>query len=164
MSQEIVVDSLSFAREAGSLQGELPVARLQRVLDMLVDPAGTLRYRIDGRMSERNRPQLALKVNGAVNLQCQRCLESMVHPLEIDSLLEFVANEDDLTQEELEDDARDFLPASKELDVLALIEDEVILALPTAPRHESCTAPEAGRGEARRSPFDVLAGLKGKAE
>ena len=42
MSRRVVIDSLAFAREGGSLQGELPVSSLVRVLDMLADPAGEL--------------------------------------------------------------------------------------------------------------------------
>lgn len=79
------------------------------------------------------------------------------------SLLEFVDNEDELTQEEIEDDSKDFLLAQKELDVMALIEDEIILALPSAPCHESCVMPMAGQKSAKISPFSVLTGLKGKA-
>ena len=57
MSQRIVINSLAFAREAGSLQGELPVAELARVLDLLVSSAGSLTYRLEGRLGESGRPQ-----------------------------------------------------------------------------------------------------------
>lgn len=163
MSQQIVIDSLAFAREKGSLQGELQVASLSRVLDALAESAGSLAYRVEGRKSARDRAQLLLQVSGVLLLQCQRCLDGIEFKVEINSLLELVEDESDLTQEELEDDSRDFLPAQKEFDVVALIEDEVILALPSAPRHESCATPEAGCGGAKPSPFAVLAGLKGKA-
>lgn len=163
MSQQIVIDSLAFAREAGSLQGDLRIAGLTRMLDSLADSAGYLSYRVEGRVGPRNRSQLLLQVDGVLSLRCQRCLEGVEYPLEMRSLLELVEDEDDLTQEELEDDSRDFLPAQKELDVAALIEDEIILALPSAPRHENCAMPEAGQGTAKVSPFSVLMGLKGKA-
>lgn len=163
MSQRIVIDSLAFAREAGSLQGELPIAGLTRVLDLLADSAGCLAYRVEGRMGARNRSQLWLKLDGALTLCCQRCLEGVEYPLEVRSLLEFVDDEEELTQEEIEDDSRDFLLSQKELDVMALIEDEIILALPTAPCHESCAMPKASQGVAKVSPFSVLTGLKGRA-
>jgi len=163
MSQRIVIDCLAFAREAGSLQGELQIASLTRVLDLLADSAGRLAYRVEGRIDSRNRSQLLLQVDGVLSLCCQRCLEKVEYPIEVRSLLEFVDDESDLTQEELEDDSRDFLPPQKELDVAALLEDEIILALPTVPRHDSCAMPEAGQGSAKVSPFSVLTGLKGKA-
>ena len=83
--------------------------------------------------------------------------------MQLRSLFEFVANDSELTQEELEDDSRDFLPVEKELDVLALIEDEILLALPTVPRHDDCVLPGAVRESPNESPFSVLAGLKGRA-
>lgn len=163
MSQRIVIDCVTFAREAGTLQGELPIANLTRVLDLLVDSAGVLSYRIAGQLGPDNRPQLLLQLNGSVSVCCQRCLEGIDYPVAISSLLEFVDDECDLTQEELEDDSRDFLPVQKELDVVALIEDEVILDLPSAPRHESCALPSAEQGVSKVSPFAVLKGFKGKA-
>jgi hypothetical protein len=44
---------------------------------------------------------------------CQRCLEAIEYPLELRSLLEFVDSDGDLTQDELEDDSRDFLPMQR---------------------------------------------------
>lgn len=163
MSQQIVIDSLAFARESGLLEGGLRVARLTRVLDLLAESAGRLAYRVEGYVGPRNRAQLLLQVNGVLSLRCQRCLEGIEYAVAIDRLFEFVDDEEDLTQEELEDDSRDFLQAQTEFDVVALIEDEMILSLPAAPRHESCVMPEAESGAARVSPFAALAGLKGKA-
>jgi len=163
MSQRIVINSLAFSRDAGSLHGELPIASLTRVLDMLVDSTGNLSYRVEGRLSSRNRSQLVLQLDGMLSVCCQRCLEGIDYPLEVRRVLEFVDDEEELTQEEIEDDSRDFLPAQGEFDVVALIEDEVILDLPSAPRHESCALPDSGQETGRTSPFSVLKGLTGKA-
>ena len=158
MSQRIVIDSLAFAREGGLLQGELPVASLTRVLDLLVDSTGHLGYRVQGQMGPRNRPQLMLQLDGVLSVCCQRCLEGIDYPVRVRSLLELVKDEEELTQEEIEDDSKDFLTAQKELDVVALIEDEIILDLPAAPRHESCALPQAGNLSEKVSPFSVLKG------
>ena len=163
MSQRIVIDSLAFAREGGLLQGELPVASLTRVLDLLVDSTGRLGYRVQGQMGPRNRPQLMLQLDGVLSVCCQRCLEGIDYPVRVRSLLELVKDEEELTQEEIEDDSKDFLTAQKELDVVALIEDEIILDLPAAPRHESCALPDTRQGISDSSPFSVLKGLVGKA-
>ena len=162
MSQRIVIDSLAFAREGGLLQGELPVASLTRVLDLLVDSTGCLGYHVQGQMGPRNRPQLMLQLDGVLSVCCQRCLEGIDYPVKIRSLLELVKDEEELTQEEIEDDSKDFLTAQKELDVVELIEDEIILDLPAAPRHERCALPDAGSRTEKVSPFSVLSGLKGK--
>lgn len=163
MSQRIVIDSNAFAREASLLEGEVPVAELARVLDLLVDSDGSLQYRLEGLLDDRNKPQVKLRLDGQLAVRCQRCLEGIVHPLRIRSVLEFVEDENDLTQEDIEDDSKDFLPAQRELDVIALIEDEIILDLPSAPRHESCALPDAKLETEKVSPFSVLQGLKSRA-
>jgi uncharacterized protein len=163
MSKRIVINSLAFAQNANSLQGELPIAGLTRLLDKLVDSTGSVSYRVVGQLGPRNRPQLLLQLNGVLSVCCQRCLDGIDYPIEVRSVLEFVNDEEDLTQEEIEDDSKDFLPAQSELDVAALIEDEIILDLPSAPRHESCALPDAGQGTGKISPFSVLQSLKGKA-
>ena len=162
MSQQIVIDSLAFVREARSLQGEMPVAQLVRAHDWLAETAGVLAYRVEAGQGDRGEPQLLIAVEGVLQLRCQRCLEAMAYPLQLSSRIELVGSETDITQEELEDDSKDYLPAQKELDVVALIEDEIILALPFAPRHESCSTPLAGRGTSKVLPFAALAALKGK--
>jgi uncharacterized protein len=163
MSQPTVIDSLVFARSGGLLQGELPVASFTRALDMLADPSGALAYRVTGQMGPRGRPRLILEVDGVLSVRCQRCLEGITYPLGICSSLELVGNEEELTQEEIEDDSMDFLPAQKELDVAVLIEDEILLDLPVAPRHENCALPGAGGPSQQVSPFSALEALKGKA-
>ena len=163
MSQRIVIDSKTFALEASLLQGELLVSGLPRVLDLLVDSAGSLEYRVEGLLDSRCKPQIRLCLDGSLSVRCQRCLDGVVYPVRIRSLLELVDDENDLTQEDLEDDSKDFVPAQKELDVVALIEDEIILSLPSSPRHESCALPDAELGTGKVSPFSVLQGLKCKA-
>lgn len=163
MPDRVVIDSLVFAREASTLQGTLPIADMTRILENLVDSAGYLSYQLVGRLSASNKPQLLLQLNGVLSVCCQRCLEGVDYPVELFSVLELVGDDPDLTQEELEDDSVDFLPAQKELDVIALIEDEIILNLPLAPRHESCALPETSQGDERISLFSVLRDRKGRA-
>ncbi|MDR2614189.1 MAG: DUF177 domain-containing protein [Candidatus Accumulibacter sp.] len=159
MSRRVIIDSLAFAREGGSLQGEVPVVELTRVLDLLAVPAGDLAYRVEGRMEPRKRPQLAVKVDGVLSVCCQRCLEGIDYPVRIRSVLELIGDEEELTREEIEDDSKDFLVAQKELDVVALVEDEIILDLPVAPRHGNCVLPDTGARLAdEASPFAVLKG------
>ncbi len=160
MSQQIVIDSLSFAREGKALQGELPVSGLERLHDALAEKTGIVVFRLAGRMSRQDKPQLVLEVTGQVPVVCQRCLGRLYYPLSIDSVLELIADEADLSQDELEDDTRDFLVAQKELDVVALVEDEIILALPSAPRHDDCALPDSNTRGTKVSPFAALAALK----
>jgi uncharacterized protein len=164
MSRPVVIDSQEFGREEGSLQGEMPVATLTRLHDLLTDTGGSLVFHLDGRRAAGGRSQLLLAVDGVLSLLCQRCLDAYEYPLHLRSLLEFIGSDEDLTQEELEDDAKDFLPHQRNLDVGVLIEDEILLTLPTAPRHEECALPGSRAAPATVSPFAVLTGLQGKVD
>ena len=62
--------------------------------------------------------------------------------------------------DDLADDSTDAIEAEKELAVLSLIEDEVLLALPIAPRHEQCESPSGTAAEHGPSPFAALSALK----
>jgi uncharacterized protein len=163
MPQQIVIDSLEFAREGRELSGDLPLADMPRAGSYLLSSDGFLSYRLTGELGARGEPLLRLELTGSLPLQCQRCLERLDSPLDVDALYE-LRSDDGLTQDDLEDDSRDFLPADRAMDVLALIEDEVILALPVAPRHEDCSPPVMRRDDGVVTPFSVLATLGKKSQ
>ncbi len=162
MSARAVIDSLEFARSGGEIRGEVPLAELGRLADSLHDRDGQLRFTLSGLTDGRQSPRLRLKVAGALNLNCQRCLGRLQHEVEQESsllLLEAgVAGESDGV------DDLDAVAADAEMDVWSLVEDEVLLALPIAPRHAEGACQAAGEPglKQRASPFAVLAGLKSK--
>jgi uncharacterized protein len=157
-----ISDSFAFAREGRVLEGTLAISSLERLQDLLADASGEVTFRIEGLKGERGQSMLRLEASGLLPLACQRCLEAIHFELDIDSLLELIPADAELSQEELEDDTRDFLPVAGELDVAELVEDEVLLALPVAPRHERCGLPGAPDAGERINPFAVLDVLKGK--
>jgi uncharacterized protein len=165
MSAPAVIDSLDLARGEQCVSDSLSVASLKRLEDVLFDSEGTLSFEIQGGRDERRRPQLMLHITGELHLQCQRCLGLLRYPVEVINTLLLVAPGTP-TDENLDDvDAPDAIEASPELDVRALIEDEVLLSLPLSPRHEDGACIE--RVEARAvgevqhaSAFAKLAALK----
>ena len=157
-----IKDAFVFAREGRVLEGTLPVSGFERLQDLLTDSEGEVAFVLEGFKGERGEPMLQLQVTGTIALACQRCLEAIPFDLDVDNLLEIVPEGAELSQDELEDDTRDFLPVAKELDVAEFIEDEILLALPVAPRHERCGLPGAADAGERVHPFAILAGLKGK--
>lgn len=165
MYDQLVIDALDFVRGGKSLQGSIPLLNLERLRSYLTDSAGELTYLVTGLLDERDRPLLEMSVNGTIDLSCQRCLEKIEHPLDVKTALLLARNEDELSHYD-EDTFVDAIYASNELDILALIEDEVILSLPTSPRHEdatkcySSTDTEIHEIIAKEHPFNVLASLK----
>ncbi|HZX29790.1 MAG TPA: YceD family protein [Rhodocyclaceae bacterium] len=162
MSRQLAIDSFAFARDGRVLEGTLAVSDLQRLHDLVTEVSGEIRYRLQGLKGQHGQPQLRLTASGNLPLACQRCLEAIRFDVEVDSVLELVPEGAEMSQDELEDDTRDFLPVAGSLDVAELVEDEVILALPVVPRHEDCGLPGAAEAGEKLSPFAELARLKGK--
>jgi uncharacterized protein len=160
MLQPLVIDARRFSRESRRMEGVLEVQALPRLHDLLTEVRGRIDYRLSGITGERGALRLRLEIGGTLPLICQRCLGAVEEELAIDSLLELVPEDAEPTQEELEDDTLDFLPVASTLDISALIEDEILLALPVAPCHDTCGLPaDVGTSE-RMSPFAPLARLK----
>ena len=166
MSQQLTIDSFAYAREGRALEGSLLVSELTRVHDLLAEVSGEVRFSVQGKLVKSvvgvGEPQLRLQVSGVLHLACQRCLGAIAFGLEVDSLFLLVPEDAELTQDELEDDSCDVLPVAGVLDLAALIEDEILLALPVAPRHERCDVPGDDEAGKRVTPFAVLSGLKAK--
>jgi len=113
-------------------------------------------------------PWLHVQADVLLPMACQRCLASVDVPLEVNRWFRFVA--DEATAEIEDEDAdEDVLVASREFDLRALIEDELLMAIPVTPRHDVCPEPVSlsvkDEGfdlaeEARPNPFAVLGALR----
>lgn len=134
MSARPEIDSLHFAETAGRMSGEYGLQELSRLHDVLASRDGTLQWWLEGGF-EAGRPVLRLSVRGCLTLVCQRCLGPCVLPLTVEATLPVARNEEELAHWESEDPLLDGLVAEPHLDVRDLIEDEVLLSLPTIPRH-----------------------------
>ena len=160
MSARAKIDSVEFARAGEELAGSVPVSELSRLADSLFDPAGMLQFELKGARDARERLRLHLKVDGSIDLQCQRCLGKLEFPVSTQTNLLVLTGEPAAESAEIED--LDGVPAAGDTDVWALVEDEVLLALPLAPRHAEgeCSPALKQAGDAVVSPFAALAGLK----
>jgi uncharacterized protein len=163
-----------FCRDAGTLDGEWPIAALARLVaaahpehppaaDARVawSLSGELRSGIGG---ERQH-WLGVRAATALDLVCQRCLGPVRAELSVDRRILFVEGEAraEALDAEIDDDV---LALTRTLDAQALVEDELLLALPLVPRHERCPQPLAApveqtpAGEERPNPFAALRSLK----
>lgn len=134
-STQTVIDSLEFARDGQTLRGSLPLAGLSRLKDSLADAPGAVEFEVRGGEDARRRPILTVAIIGTLRLQCQRCLEALDHPLHVVNTLRLVAA-GEAAAGALDDEDIEWIEASRELDLAALVEDEILLSLPYAPRHE----------------------------
>ena len=113
---------------------------------------------------------LHLQARTSALLTCQRCMGTVATPLEVDQWYRFVATEE-IAMVEDDESEEDLLVMEPLFDLLAVLEDELLMALPLVPMHEECPAAPALRvgdvglaGEAgdKPNPFAVLSSLKKK--
>ena len=166
-----VIDVAEFARLGTTLSGDISVRDLPRLQDLVVMGDERLQYELRGEVNPRREAQIACIIHGLVSLECQRCLGTFDHCIDTASTLVFVSDESKLPPVEEEDESMDYVVAEAPMEVRALIEDEIILALPVAPRHaageckESPLSKESKESKStddKPSPFAALARLKRK--
>lgn len=134
MSVRPTIDSLRFARSGESLAGEVPLVAMPRLLESLAAAEGCAHYRIYGK-TLAGRAALGVEIDAVTRLVCQHCLEPYAQSLRIRVVLPVARDEQELAQWERDDPLLDALVAEPALDALTLVEDEILLALPIAPRH-----------------------------
>lgn len=114
---------------------------------------------------------MQVRARARLPLECQRCLDAVVETVEVDRWFRFVDSETEA--EALDADSEeDVLVLSRSMNLLELIEDELLLAMPLVPMHEDCdhqpvsdwvTASDlledTPAEPERPNPFAVLAGL-----
>ena len=136
----ILINNLNFSKNHQRISGEIPVAEFDRLLEggFLKEVANlpAVKYVLTGTNGDFHLPSLNLEVAAVLPGTCQRCMEVMQLP--IDSQFDYV-----LSSEEPEafdgDEDIDWLEISEEMDLIALIEDELLMAYPLGPTHtEDC--------------------------
>ena len=156
-STQTVIDSLEFARTGQTLRGSLPLPGLTRLKDCLADALGNVEFEVRGGEDARRRPILTLVISGTLRLRCQRCLEALDHPLRVVNTLLLVTG--GKARDELDDEDCEWIEASRELDLATVVEDEILLGLPYAPRHEEGTCRPLHTAVTDSAAASVFAGL-----
>ncbi|MBX3640755.1 MAG: DUF177 domain-containing protein [Nitrosomonas sp.] len=166
MSVRFVIDPLDFVRKAETHHGRIPLAEFERLQDFLHKNHGEILYQISGILDQNGKPHLRVKMEGEMQLCCQRCLGSLLHSVDIDTSLLLARTENELALADA-DDSVDAILATAELDVLDLIEEEIILSLSISSRHSEgeCEAHQQVRYDLAefpnpKNPFAVLKTLK----
>jgi uncharacterized protein len=152
-----VIDGFEFASAGANLQGVWPIGDFPRLGDMLAAHEGEVAYELQGVRDARGRLGLHLTVRGKLDLRCQRCLEGLPFEVRSDEVLVLAGTQAEIDAEPADVHSPDRVVAGKEMPVRDLIEDEVILALPYAPRHEGC---RAGASQDRAGKALPFAGLR----
>lgn len=143
------LDVRAFAQNAAQLEGTLLLSKLERVAqDLYVREGDLASYSVQWQASGESvamaggvaQSWLHLSLQAKLPMQCQRCLQGMTHDIDVQRSFRFVRDEAEANAQDDEAE-EDLLVASKQFDLLELMEDELLMALPFAPTHELCPAP-----------------------
>jgi uncharacterized protein len=109
-----------------------------------------------------DRPLMEVRIRGRMAVACQRCLDPLGLELEIHKTYVFLKTDDEADQYPMDRDDEEAMVASTHFNLLEAIEDEILLALPHAPKHPvgQCQLREMEADLEQPNPFKVLKNLK----
>lgn len=164
----------AFAKAGGNIAGCETLARFERLLEEAqgagaqnpVRFTATGMTRPNGATSEQ--VWLILSAEVALPQTCQRCLGPVDVPVHFEREFRFVVSEE-VAEVEDEESEEDVLVLSRDFNLLELVEDELLMALPVVPKHDVCPGavklqvadPDFAEDEQEKpNPFAVLEQLK----
>jgi uncharacterized protein len=181
MTQEFVphrLDIRAFAAAQGTFKMLEKISKYERLTaecqlqESPTDASHAITWQATGQLRQAEAAAdsvwLHVQASATLPLMCQRCLTPVMVPLQVDRWFRFVADE---ATAEREDEAseEDLLAISREFDLSALVEDELLMELPAVASHDTC--PEGVQWSAgvddfqaaqdeKPKPFAALAYLK----
>ncbi len=165
---------LAFATAGAQLYADERLLRFERLLQETqgLGAEAPLRYEASGSLRSdvagTQEAWVHVKASVVMPLTCQRCLGPVEVEVSVDRDFRFVATEA-LAAVEDEESEEDVLVLSRNFDLAELVEDELLMALPVAPKHDVCPQPVklqvadanfVEEPEEKRNPFAVLQQLK----
>ncbi len=176
-TQPLLIDNVAFAKRGERLAGSLTLADCPRLAELLASQADNssasftgnsdsqggdiINFTINGETNAAGQHFLHLSLDAMLNAYCQRCLEQM--PLNLNLSFDYLIGEIDADDSDVayveEEDEYDLQEPSQAMDLLRLVEDEIIMALPIAPTHDGDCAKGTMQSGEKPNPFAVLKGL-----
>ena len=166
----VQIDPFRLAATGQSFSGQVPVRHMKRLTTALVSDEGSAQVEIQFGVDEIGVRFLQGHITASLEVECQRCLESMTYEVDTDMSVAFVHNEYEI--EQLPGGYEPYLVEETPIALVDLLEDELILSLPQVPMHEraDCQASKYLQAETHadeatddlqtENPFEVLAKMK----
>ncbi len=160
MMKTLIINNLEFAQKQQEIADHFAPESLSRLAEVLALTSknahlARIHFTLAGDYKRFRQPSLHLHINADLPVICQRCLDEMLLKLNLD--FDYLISEK--LEAELEDnDEIDWLEVNNEMDLHELIEDELLLAMPIAPTHDSNCAKLSMQSGEKPNPFAVLKG------
>ncbi|WMW82395.1 DUF177 domain-containing protein [Undibacterium cyanobacteriorum] len=142
--QALVIDAFSFCQQKEQREGSAKLADFPRLAAESANADAIVNWSLSGGTNQLGHPKLTVSVSVTIELMCQRCLTPFEFEIDSQSELILAKNEEhaDEIEEMLEDDEVDVVVGSKTFNIMDVVEDEALLAIPQSPKHAVC--PDVG--------------------
>lgn len=128
------IDPWRAAEQGVYILEAIHVSSLTRLLDLLAEPSGMMQCELTFYRDERRRQCVKSRVWGELQLICQRCLQPVAVKIDVESLLALVQG--DTEAKRLPTEYEPLMVDDPMIRPLDIMEDEILLALPHAPKHQ----------------------------
>lgn len=159
------INPFSMADRRAEIRGALEISNMDRLAPFLSKLAGQAEISLNFGRDERGVAYIKGCVKAALLLTCQRCMQAFTVNVDIAVALSPVV--DDNQAVALEGDYEPLMVVDQRVSLMGLVEDELILALPTVAMHEPDQCPvKVPEDESDKvlekgpNPFAVLANKK----
>ena len=160
------LDAEELASRRAVVTGFVEIESMPRLLELVAGTPSAIAYRIAFTREASGRPRVAGRMEGVLPLTCQRCLGSL--DWRFDTEFEYLLVGDE--REDAHGEEAVVCPDGR-LVLAPMIEDEVLLAVPSAPVHphgtcEAPAVPVAGgeMSSTRSHPFAALQSLRSRSD
>ena len=152
------VDPFRLAGQKIRINGVVPVAAMTRIAALVRDDSGMVEVALRFRMSASGVPRADGRARMTAHLTCQRCLDPLDLELAPELKVAFTDGGEAAGRAEV---AAGYEPMQCDgrIGLTTIVEDEILLALPDFPMHQTgpCTAPGAADApNPEESPFSGL--------
>ncbi len=163
-----MLDPRELARCEGAWSGEVPVRNFERASAVLDNDPGVVTLNLQFGLDDQGRCRVRGAAEVTAHVRCHRCLRRVERALDV--AIDLAVVQSDQEAHELTPELDVMVLAERETSVAALVEDDLILAVPSrvCDREDACEyAPALRYGEEddepaeRPNPFAALAALKG---
>ncbi|MBF0265672.1 MAG: DUF177 domain-containing protein [Gammaproteobacteria bacterium] len=136
------VDYYRFTDARKSIQGEILLKHCHRLMDSIIldENAKTLSIKVDldFGIDDFGHRFMSGKISTNVDLECQRCMQPMALPIDLDIAIAVIRDGDDEAEDAINGIYEPYFIADKTepFPLFEYIEDELLLALPLIAKHE----------------------------
>ena len=167
------VDPRRLSIQGKTLTGSVDISLCSRVKEAVKEISSTIEASLSFYLEEQGRKIVNIRASGSVKVICQRCLSSMPLQLECDTILCIVWSEEEA--DALPKNLEAWIVHEDKGNLIDLIEDELLLALPFISYHKkevcesldtkillSKSGNKTEEINTESNPFEALKILKGK--